>query len=134
MKPFKVVLTIATGCGILIACSKSNEEDMNNNNPGGGGGNPQTCVTTNMQYAANIAPIIQANCFACHSNASVSTSGAPFSLEGYSNLKARVDDGKLLGAITHASGFVPMPQGGPKLSDCNINKISSWINAGAPNN
>lgn len=115
----------------LAACSKSNEEDMNNN-PGGGNNNPGTCVTTNMKYSVDIAPIIQANCFACHSNANASVSG--FSLEGHSNLKAKVDDGRLVGAITHAAGFAAMPQGGAKLSDCNINKIVSWVNAGAPNN
>ncbi|MGV3656306.1 MAG: hypothetical protein ACO1NX_00070, partial [Chitinophagaceae bacterium] len=98
----------------------------------GGNNNPGTCVTTNMRYGADIAPIIQANCFACHSNATASISG--FSLEGHSNLKAKVDDGRLLGAITHATGFSPMPQGSAKLSDCNISKITAWINAGAPNN
>ncbi len=115
----------------LMGCSKSNEEDVNNNN-GGGNNNPGTCVPTNMKYSTNIAPIIQANCFACHSNANASISG--FSLEGHSNLKAKVDDGRLLGAITHASGFSPMPQGSAKLSDCNINRIKAWIDAGAPNN
>lgn len=113
----------------IVACSKSNEEDLNNNP---GGGNPNTCVTTNMKYSTDIAPIISANCFACHSNANASVSG--FSLEGHSNLKAKVDDGRLVGAITHAAGFAAMPQGGAKLSDCNINKIISWVNAGAPNN
>ena len=116
---------------LLTACSKSNEEDLNNN-PGGGGNNPGTCVTTNMKYSTDIAPIIRGNCFACHSNASASISG--FSLEGHSNLKAKVDEGRLVGAITHASGFAAMPQGGAKLSDCNINKIIAWVNAGAPNN
>ena len=114
----------------LAACSKSNEEDLNNNP--GGGNNPGTCVTTNMKYSTDIAPIIQANCFACHSNANASVSG--FSLEGHSNLKAKVDQGRLVGAITHAAGFAAMPQGGAKLSDCNINKIIAWVNAGAPNN
>jgi len=119
---------------LLAACSKSSEDDMNNNNnnPGGGNNNPGTCITTNMKYSTDIAPIISANCFACHSNANASISG--FSLEGHSNLKAKVDDGRLVGAITHAAGFTPMPDGLPKLSDCNIAKIVSWVNAGAPNN
>lgn len=133
MKSNKIVLATAITCFLLIACSKSSEDEMNNNNNPGGGGQGN-CVTTNMQYASNIAPIIQANCFSCHSNTTVGSSGAPFSLEGYANLKARVDDGRLIGSITHAAGFVPMPQSSAKLSDCNIDKIKSWINAGAPNN
>ncbi len=117
---------------VLVSCSKDNESDMNqnnnNNNPPGG----STCETENMKFSANIQPILVANCYSCHSNANMSISG--ISLEGYSNVKARVDDGRLVGAITHAAGFTPMPQGGPKLSDCNINKIKSWVASGAPNN
>lgn len=116
---------------ILYSCSKSNEEDLGGSTPGGNNP-PATCVTSNMQYSVHIAPLIQTNCFACHSNANMSVSG--ISLEGYNNLKAKVTDGRLLGAITHAAGFSPMPQGGPKLSDCNINRIKAWIDAGAPNN
>lgn len=117
-------------CVLLFSCSKSNEETIGGNT--GGNNPPPTCVTTNMQYSTHIAPIIQANCFACHSNANAAVSG--ISLEGYANLKARADDGRLLGAITHAAGFAAMPQGGAKLSDCNINQIRAWITAGTPNN
>ena len=131
---YKSRLLSVISLGILLAsCSKSNEEDLGGTTPGGNNP-PATCVTTNMQYSVHIAPLIQTNCFACHSNTTSSTSGAGFSLEGYNNLKAKVTDGRLLGAITHAAGFVAMPQGGPKLSDCNINRIKSWIDAGAPNN
>ena len=119
---------------VIYSCSKNNETDMGQNQNPGGGNNPGACDTVNMLYSVNVAPIIQSNCFSCHSNATVTTSGAPFSLEGYNNLKARVEDGRLLGAITHAAGFSPMPKGGPKLSDCNINKIKSWVNRGALNN
>ncbi|HYH14250.1 MAG TPA: hypothetical protein VD794_03460 [Flavisolibacter sp.] len=116
----------------IVSCSKSNEEsEQNNGNPNNGGGSG-TCNTSDMKFSADIVPILQSNCYACHSNANQSISG--INLEGYSNVKARVDDGRLVGAITHASGFSPMPQGGSKLSDCNINKIKSWVASGAPNN
>jgi len=45
-----------------------------------------------------------------------------------------VDNGKLLGAVTHASGYSPMPKNQAQLSDCNIQKITNWINKGALNN
>ena len=114
----------------LLSCSKSNEEDLDNNP--GGNNPPATCVTTNMKYATDIAPIIQANCFSCHSNANMAISG--ISLEGHANLVKKVNDGGLLGAINHAAGFTPMPQGGAKLSACIINKIKAWVDDGAQNN
>ena len=84
-----------------------------------------------MTYAANIKPILQNACFSCHGNG-LSQNGINF--DTYSGVKAVADNGKLVGAITHASGFSPMPQSAPKLSDCNINKIKDWVNQGAPNN
>ena len=130
MKRYFSVLSFVSMALLLVSCSKSNEAAENTNNPGGGG--TGTCNTTNMKYSADIVPIIQANCYACHSNANMAISG--ISLQGHSNLKIQADNGSLVGAITHASGYEPMPQGGAKLSDCDINKIKSWVNAGALNN
>lgn len=129
-KILKTLLLAAIVVG-YIACSKSNEVTAGNNNPGSGS-NPGSCDTVNMKYSVDIAPIIQSNCFACHSNANQSISG--LSLQGYENLKPHADDGMLMGVITHAAGFPPMPQGSAKLSDCNINKIRDWVLRGAPNN
>ena len=130
MKYIKTAFILFLVCLVWIGCSKSNEEDLNNNN--GGNNNPGNCNTTNVKYSTDIAPLIQANCFSCHSNATASISG--ISLEVHANLKAKVTDGRLLGAISHNAGFSPMPQGGAKLSDCNINRIKAWIDAGALNN
>ena len=130
----KKIISILSFCLLLLfyySCSKSNETTQQNPPPGNNPP-PGTCDTVNMQYAAHIAPLIQTNCFSCHSTANMAISG--ISLEGYANLKARVDDGRLLGAITHAAGFSPMPKDMAKLSDCNINRIRGWINRGAPNN
>jgi hypothetical protein len=55
-------------------------------------------------------------------------------LEGYSNVKAKVTDGRLFGAINHSPGYAPMPDGQPKMDQCDINKVKTWIDAGAPNN
>jgi hypothetical protein len=43
-------------------------------------------------------------------------------------------NGKLMGVISHAVGFKPMPNGGNKLPDCKIIQIRKWIEVGAPNN
>lgn len=117
------IIKILLPAVILISgCYYDNEEDLYPSNP---------CVTEDMSYANDIAPIIQANCFACHSTGS---NLAGILLDSYSGLKQAVDNGRLLGAINHLSGFSPMPKDASKLSACNIQKIESWVNAGTPNN
>lgn len=131
----KVILPLAAiiiVCSLLmVSCSKDNEAALNPNptDTTGPGGN--TCDTANMKYAADVQPIISASCYGCHGGGSAS---GGVSLDSYAKLKAQADNGNLLGTITHASGFPAMPLGGTKLSDCNINKIRSWINHGTLNN
>jgi mono/diheme cytochrome c family protein len=40
----------------------------------------------------------------------------------------------LLDAIRHTAGVTPMPYGGAKLSDCQVQQVSKWVAAGALNN
>ena len=89
------------------------------------------CSTTDMSYTNDILPIIDTNCYGCHDAAN---NFAGVNVEGYDQLKIYVDNNELLGVIRHESGFSPMPQNAPKMVDCDIEKIESWINAGAPNN
>jgi hypothetical protein len=107
---------------VTFSCSKKNEQEL---------GVGAVCDTNNMSYSADIIPILESICFSCHGNG-LSENGINF--DTYSGVKAVADNGKLVGAISHAAGFVAMPQSAPKLSDCNINKIKSWVNAGAANN
>ena len=103
----------------LGSCSKASEDMLIT---------VQQCDTSGMKYGADILPIITNNCYSCHANGIVNGN---VSLDGYANLKTQADNGKLVGVITHASGYPPMPDNGGKLSDCEINKIKSWIAAGA---
>lgn len=90
------------------------------------------CVTTAMSYQTNIKPILERNCYACHS-AAVNT--ANITLEGHSELiKHTTGGGRLLGAIKHQSGFSRMPKNTAKLLACDIAKIEQWILDGSPNN
>jgi cytochrome c553 len=126
------LFAIAIACTTtIVSCSKDNEQDITNNNPPDGGGGDNSCDTVNMKYTANVLPIISANCYSCHGNGNVS---GGVSLGNYAGVKAQVDNGNLLHVINHDAGYPAMPQGGSKLSDCNINKIRSWINHGALNN
>jgi uncharacterized membrane protein len=123
-----IISSIVLFSFLVYACSKSSEDVINNPPPGG-----NTCDTANMKYQANIVPILQANCYTCHGT-NTNSGSMGIILEGHNNIVSRATDGTLLAVITHASGFPPMPQAGAKLSDCNINKIRSWINHGAQNN
>ena len=89
------------------------------------------CATDNVTYSGVIAPILETNCYVCHS-AAAQLGG--IILEGYDQLMVHVNSGALLGALNHQSGFSPMPQNQAQLPECQIEKISVWIQDGALNN
>jgi cytochrome c5 len=92
--------------------------------------NTSTCDTTTISFDKTIFPILQANCTACHSTASAS---GGIDLTNYTAIATIVKNGKLYGAITHTTGYSPMPSSSQKVSDCNIIQIKKWIVAGYPN-
>lgn len=88
------------------------------------------CDTTAYSFTAAIKPIILNSCVGCHKPGSL---GGNIDLSTYSLIKLQADNGKLLGSVSHAIGYSPMPQGG-KLPDCEIAQIKKWIEAGALEN
>lgn len=91
------------------------------------------CDDTNVTFSHTITPILQ-TCQSCHSNANAASSGSGIKLQNYSDIQTYVTNGKLMGAINHAGGYVPMPQGGGKLPDCEISQLQKWIDNGTLNN
>jgi hypothetical protein len=91
------------------------------------------CDTTNVTYAQTIAPIMSANCNTCHNPASPNGNPAVIT-STYEGLKVVADNGKLYNSVFWVDGKQNMPDGGSKLSDCDLQKIKIWLNAGAPNN
>jgi cytochrome c551/c552 len=90
------------------------------------------CDSTNVTYSTTINNIVNSyGCVGCHSGAGASGGVV---LNTYTGIKSKVTDGRLMGSINHVAGFSPMPQGGAKMSQCDINKIQAWVAAGAPNN
>lgn len=89
------------------------------------------CDTANVTFSGAIKTILNGTCTGCHGNAAPQ---ANINLTIYAGVKAKVDDGRLWGAINHLPGFSAMPKGGAKLSDCQISQFKKWIAAGAPNN
>ena len=119
LKTFIVLVLVGLGAG----CANDNEEDLY----------PETaiCDTSAVTFAGTIQPILAQNCNSCHAQA-IASGGVI--LDAYAGVKKQADNGRLVGAINHAAGFVPMPLGGTKLADCNIAKIQKWVADGAPNN
>lgn len=89
------------------------------------------CDTNKFTYAADIQPIFDKYCKGCHSGASAQKG---ILLDTYAGASATANGGRLLGAIRHETGFVAMPYGSNKLTDCDIRKIEKWVSAGAQNN
>jgi hypothetical protein len=84
-----------------------------------------------VSFSTDVQPILRASCFSCHGNGS---SFGNVSLQTYDDVKALVTDGRLVGSISHSPGFDPMPPGAPKLNECNIDEITTWVQEGAKNN
>jgi hypothetical protein len=119
---------------LVYSCTKSGGTvSPSTPDPDPGNGNNQDCDTVNMKYMANVVPILQQNCYRCH-GATTNSGSFGIVLEGHGNLKPYAESGTLIGVITHAQGYVPMPEDGAKLSECDINKIRSWIAHGIQNN
>jgi Predicted membrane protein len=89
------------------------------------------CDTSSFTYSGAVKAITEQYCRGCHSSASPSGGVV---LDTYAGVKTVADNGRLAGAINHRAGFKPMPQGGAKLSDCQIKQIEKWIASGAPDN
>ena len=89
------------------------------------------CKVENVSFSQDIVPILNNNCIACHSAFALQ---GDVNLEGHSEILKYALNGALLGSISYESGYIAMPSGASKLSDCNISQVAAWINAGSPNN
>ncbi len=120
------LLLFAIGIALLSSClkDKGKPEQAAVIAPG----SVDTC-STDIKYSKQVSSIITTYCAipSCH----VPTGYKDFST--YSAFKGEVDQvGKTF--ILNYVNSGGMPQGLPKLSACNIQKLEAWLNAGAPNN
>lgn len=93
------------------------------------GTSSSACVTTNMSFVTNVSPIFASNCNGCH-NATAPSGG--INLTTYAGAKAA--SARLVGSISHTTGYSPMPSSTTKLGACDISKIAAWISQGTLNN
>lgn len=92
---------------------------------------PCTDTAGTISYAQKIVPVLQQNCYSCHTGASPSGN---ILMGTYAADKAIAQNGKLYGTISYSAGFSPMPQGATKMSNCQIAMIKKWVDAGMLNN
>ena len=133
MKQKKQLLILTTLTIVVMyfnACSYDKSEDIYPPSP-------TKCDTGDMHYSTDIVGILSTKCYSCHSIINAPFNGAP-PLETHKQVSvyANATSKQLYNVVQHinvgASLF--MPQGEPKLSDCDISKIKAWIDAGAQNN
>ena len=102
------------------------DQGARNNECSGG-----ACDTTNVTYSGTIAGVMDTYCNGCHSGGSAS---GGIDLTSYGGVAAVAGNGKLMGSVTHASGYVAMPLGGSWLPDCKIDELRIWVEDNYPNN
>lgn len=116
----KFYLIILSGFATLSSCTTDSLSDLG-----------ESDNTSEVTYTSTIKSIIDNNCIMCHGD--VPTNGAPMSLTTYENVKDAVLTRNLLDRISRTEGTSgAMPFGGPRLSQNDINAISTWIDANFP--
>lgn len=92
-----------------------------------------SCDTTQVTLSGTVRPIFNIYCNnnACHGG---SQPQGGINLTTYSGTKSVALSGQLVGSVEHLSGYRAMPEGGARLSDCDLLKIRQWVAEGALNN
>jgi hypothetical protein len=87
------------------------------------------CDPADAKYSTFILPLIQTKCVGCHSG---NNPQGGIKLSTYSEIKNVALNGKLYSSVTRTSNWMPL--GGSKLDDCSVQRIQTWVQAGAPEN
>jgi hypothetical protein len=125
-----VIAVAIVASGYLSACSYTYEP-------------PRPCdLPLTVSYQSNVLPILKQQCYSCHSADKYKTETSnTLNMEDFTSLKYYampaygIDNvSYLVGNISHAPGFQPMPKDAQKLSACEIAIIQAWVDAGALNN
>ena len=123
----KTLIQFAFLTSLIMLCSCKHESLFEIPEPG-----PMDCDTTEVSFSGTIAPILQQNCYmGCHNGTNPSSG---FLLDNYNGVKAKVNEGRLYGAVARLTGYVAMPLDQDPLPDCKISQIKAWIDEGALDN
>jgi len=91
------------------------------------------CNDSVVTFSGTVTSILQP-CQSCHSNSNAVGSGSGIKLQNYSDIMIQISNGKLMGSVNHTNGYIPMPNGGGKLPQCEIDQLQKWIDNQSPNN
>jgi len=109
--------TILFSISFLFGCSSNSSDDL------------VTPINPVVKYSTDIAPIINNNCVACHTDPPIN--GAPMHLTSYSDVKNAILTRGLIDRISKDQGAPGMmPSGGTRLPQASINKIIKWQSDG----
>lgn len=117
VRPILICLSII---GILVtSCYRDKEELLYGD---------VMCDTDQVSFSTDIMPIISSSCAisGCH----VQGGSGVGIFENYTQVKDKVDNGSLRQRVVVQMDMPPAPP----LSDCQIQHIEAWLDAGAPNN
>ena len=118
----KTTIILLLAMAVTAGCYYDNEEELYN----------CTVYPAAIKYSTTITTILNSyGCTGCHSGGSPS---AGIDLTTHPGVAGVANSGRLYGAISHSPGFIPMPQGGGKMNQCDLRKVKAWIDAGALNN
>jgi len=118
---YLILLIIGFVAIIQGGCYYENEEELYGD---------EECFTGRVSYSGTVAVIISNNCLGCHNQGDRE---GDVILDSYDEVRSVAESGKLIGVITHADGFPFMPKDAPKLSECDIRAIRTWIDEGSLN-
>lgn len=93
--------------------------------------NTANCDTLNVTFSSSVFTVLKNYCIGCHSTTNPS---GGVDLSTYAAVKVYASNGRLVGSITHAAGYKPMPSSTSKLGACEINQIKAWVTKGMLNN
>ncbi len=126
MKFFLSIVFVIT-CAVSVSSCYYDKEDLLY----GGNSAPCTDTTGTISYTQKVVPMLQQYCYSCHTGAFPSGNVL---MGTYATDKSIAQNGTLYGSINHSPGFSPMPQGMPKMNNCQIAAIKKWIDSGMLNN
>lgn len=117
-----ILLVLISFVILPFSCENNNEFDLYG---------IEDCDTTDLTWDDDIADIMNKNCVQCHGPV---TSYNKVRHDSYASEMVVVKDGRLKGVINHLPGYSKMPKDRGKLPACELLKINTWIENGAPEN
>lgn len=122
------IITVLSFPLLLSSCVKNNVEDLIKKDTLIVTKVVPDCDTVSVTYAT-VKPVFDNHCVSCHND---QTSNYGIKLNTYENAKNAALTGLLKKAVNHLPGVTPMPYQQAKLNDCDVRKITIWIDTNTP--